>query len=515
MSEVVKIFEIFDTRFEITKEFDEYNKVRSEQSRQVFGVAEWFRDVENQMLADYQRIAKPATDTFLELVNTKINSPLDVAAVGFNALKHCQNEVLPRIGKRLIFKYMKNELITVEEVANKIEFNAADYFASFISEVEQMEERQQSHLLSQEYKRLVSGDISSANIVGFGVAGTVGAAAGAITADIGLSILRGIGRMAGRGISSAIATKEAETSVKTGKDALWKAYNDVHLQVWNICLAALEEKRDAKQGAIDSKPFVNVSDEKFKEITAKAENYIKALKDDDITVERYAAHICSIFNEASHNPTLYYPLYETAYKDGNEATKKAVAELMGYLGFEGRLERWLSQKGYEPKKLESEDIHDPKTEPDSKTNDEAVSSEDSNIDIAATSHTSDEKKTTEPSNVADLPKREKTAPINVFSAGQTVFARFSSGKFYFPGVIGEIIGDSAKINYLDGDKETVPIKDIIALEEAFRTLRFDGDWDNQGSWYNGVISKTHPLTMKYNDGYVEQIQLKQLRGTRK
>jgi len=100
---------------------------------------------------------------------------------------------------------------------------------------------------------------------------------------------------------------------------------------------------------------------------------------------------------------------------------------------------------------------------------------------------------------------------NGYEVGQTVFARFDSSEFYFPGIISVINESQLDIAYLDGDKGTVLIADVLELNQALNTLKLQGNFHYEG-WYPGKISKTEPLTMQYDDGDVEQVELKQLRG---
>jgi len=106
-----------------------------------------------------------------------------------------------------------------------------------------------------------------------------------------------------------------------------------------------------------------------------------------------------------------------------------------------------------------------------------------------------------------------TLHSNVYEVGQTVFARWDNGEGYFPGVVSAVNGNQLDISFLDGDKGTVPIADVLELHEAFSTLKLRGNWRNGGQWYSGKISKTQPLTMQYDDGDVEEIKLEQLCGT--
>ncbi|MCL2616399.1 MAG: hypothetical protein FWD96_01990 [Defluviitaleaceae bacterium] len=101
---------------------------------------------------------------------------------------------------------------------------------------------------------------------------------------------------------------------------------------------------------------------------------------------------------------------------------------------------------------------------------------------------------------------------NDYQVGQKVFARWDNGEGYFPGIVSAVNGNQLDISFLDGDKGTVPIADVLELHKAFTTLKLHGNWQNGGEWYSGRITKTEPLTMQYDDGDVEEIKLEQLRG---
>ena len=95
---------------------------------------------------------------------------------------------------------------------------------------------------------------------------------------------------------------------------------------------------------------------------------------------------------------------------------------------------------------------------------------------------------------------------------QVVFARWDK-RYYYPGIIVETMPEHARVNFLDGDSSTVLNEHIISKDEAFKILDFQGNYNYWGLYYKGVISSYQPLIMSYNDGDVEQIELKQLRGS--
>ena len=345
MSEIIRVFEIFGNRFEVTKEFGIYNEVRSEQERKVCSINVRRANAVDQCNADFKRIVTPALKEFMTLINNRINTPLEVASLGFTELKHCQNEVLARIGKRLIFKYTKNELISVAEVARHIELDAAKYFSGFMNEMQQIDDRKQSYLVSQEYKSLMRSAPTIGGI-GLGVSGMAGVAAGTLAANAGLGILHGIGDMIGQGISNAIASKDTAKSVVNAKQMLYNAFIDIANQVGALCIITLDKEIDAELNAIGRKPFKELSEEHVHKMKAKWENYDKAYKQGDITPEKYVTHIFTMIEDTPHNTTLYHSLYKVAIDVNDDYAKKAIIEFANYLGLEGQMESWMIQEGY-------------------------------------------------------------------------------------------------------------------------------------------------------------------------
>lgn len=103
--------------------------------------------------------------------------------------------------------------------------------------------------------------------------------------------------------------------------------------------------------------------------------------------------------------------------------------------------------------------------------------------------------------------------MSVIQTGQTCFALWRD-KYYYPAVIEDVLLHRVKVAFLDGHKGEVREEDIVDLQEAFKTMRFQGRWKNGLVFYKGTITSHNPMVMKYDDGYVEQIELKQLRGRR-
>lgn len=99
-----------------------------------------------------------------------------------------------------------------------------------------------------------------------------------------------------------------------------------------------------------------------------------------------------------------------------------------------------------------------------------------------------------------------------------IFARWEPDGFYYPGRLSEKMDDfaqSATVLFLDGHGAVVERRHIIfSLDEALSTLAMQGNWRHGGVFFKGRVTGSSPMVMHYDDGDVEQVELKQLRGVR-
>jgi hypothetical protein len=102
---------------------------------------------------------------------------------------------------------------------------------------------------------------------------------------------------------------------------------------------------------------------------------------------------------------------------------------------------------------------------------------------------------------------------DIIPNGEKVFARWKDGYFY-PGIVSTISDDKYLISYLNGSKDYVPKNQIVGIEESLITMQLQGNWEYGGWFYKGVISNSDPLTMHYNDGDIEKIDWRQIRGAK-
>jgi hypothetical protein len=105
-------------------------------------------------------------------------------------------------------------------------------------------------------------------------------------------------------------------------------------------------------------------------------------------------------------------------------------------------------------------------------------------------------------------QQEQTAQMQI---GQKVFALWEDDGYYYPALIDEVFKDCYKVSYLDGEEDTVPKQCVVQLQEALKTMSLECNLNKSGVFYGCVLSNHQPLTVTYDDGEVEQIEISQLR----
>lgn len=103
-------------------------------------------------------------------------------------------------------------------------------------------------------------------------------------------------------------------------------------------------------------------------------------------------------------------------------------------------------------------------------------------------------------------------PDATVQVNQLCFARWPYDGYYYPAVVGDVRLNHISVAFLDGYKSLVSFEHVMGLQQGFETLKFQAKWKNGWGFYKGVLTNIQPLVINYNDGDVEQIDLKQLRG---
>jgi len=84
--------------------------------------------------------------------------------------------------------------------------------------------------------------------------------------------------------------------------------------------------------------------------------------------------------------------------------------------------------------------------------------------------------------------------------------------WFYPGVVCDIVGDQADVQFDDGGRDDVPVRELypLLMTEGWRVY---GNWRAGGQYYPGRISKIvgHALHIDYDDGDTEVTSISLLR----
>ncbi len=358
--ESVCCFDIFGHHITITPEFDQYNMTRSKQAREIGAIAKRYtgEDVLAQLQSDVNRLIENALDSFRQVVDTQINTAVDVAVIGFSELQRQQEEVLPRIGKRMIFKYTPNEYINVKEVAAHLILDTQSYFAGFVQEVEHLEKEKKDFRVQQAYNRLTQSQPAMIGI-GFGAKGAMEVAAGNVALSAGMGAIKGIGNLIANAIQASMDSSNEKQAVSHGRKALYEAYQEICNQLTQYTYQYMYDMMQEDISKVGAIPFRNIPEDQEKMTKAKWENYKSAYRQGDITSERYVDFLISMVEELPHRLTVYYDLYQVAFDLQDEEAQKSILDFTDYLGFDGQMKRWMARQGMTPPIRIKEDVVKP------------------------------------------------------------------------------------------------------------------------------------------------------------
>ena len=105
------------------------------------------------------------------------------------------------------------------------------------------------------------------------------------------------------------------------------------------------------------------------------------------------------------------------------------------------------------------------------------------------------------------------AHADIIRPNQLCFAPWHDG-YYYPAVISDANPHEVLVAYLDGDVGHVSHDHILSVDEALEGLRFECQYGWAG-FYAGIITSKEPIVFHYDDGTIEQTELRKLRGIRR
>ena len=107
----------------------------------------------------------------------------------------------------------------------------------------------------------------------------------------------------------------------------------------------------------------------------------------------------------------------------------------------------------------------------------------------------------------------KTVTIS-FAVGDSVFARYSDG-FYYYGNIIEISGDQAYIRFYDNDTVWAKLFELVNISYANESMVVEAIWDDGSFWACHILETTpYAAKVRYiDDGTVSQVNLSEIRAS--
>jgi len=108
-----------------------------------------------------------------------------------------------------------------------------------------------------------------------------------------------------------------------------------------------------------------------------------------------------------------------------------------------------------------------------------------------------------------------SAQASDYREGDWVLARYKGMQFWFPGVVEQSRGDSVMVAYDDGERETVPRRDVKPYDWGVGS-RVECQWKGGAEWYSGRITEAskdgEAISVTYDDGDRERTRTRKCRS---
>lgn len=335
----VRELEFLGNQFVVPEELAEFNTVRKEQEQAAFEIEERYLAIKDKMLEEFVQLVQPEADKYTQAVQNDIKTLQQAANEGMNDLAaRYQAEILPEIGRRLVFKHTKSDGVTSKDIADILFASPTKrflevydgFFENVYGDMQQVEDlrnglRERRELASQRSTPTYSG-------FGFGFRGTLNAAAGAAAANLGMGLLEGIS-------SGLSASSDAELVRQRAASGLARAKQDLLImgmenvkKLLEICKDYLGKDMQEELDALGRTPYRKFSQEEQAVIDLKNANYDEAYAEGDIDEKRYVAHIFRTLGEEPYNLNHYCHLVKAAFALGDREGEARILDFAGYLG---------------------------------------------------------------------------------------------------------------------------------------------------------------------------------------
>lgn len=351
MQDHTNSIEFLGNRFEITEELEAYIAVRKPQEQAAFEIETHYLTIKDEMLSELAEIVCPEEKKFVEAVENDIKSLqqlLDSNAI--TPLTEFEVTTLPQIGQRIIFKYTKNDSITARQI-HSILFTKPralylKVYNEFFDDVYSSVEQANSLHEGLKERRVLESQRSTPTYrgYGFGIRGTVNAVMGAATANMGMAVLQGFSNgLTASSDASLVKQRTTQGLMRAKQNLLIMAQEQVK-KLTEICLDYLFRDMQAEIDALNIKPYRTFSQKDQTTIELRNENYDEALKEGDISPERYVAYAFSALCDDPCSQGHYCNLVQAACTLGDRGAADKILAFTAKLGIEQSVKRTIESE---------------------------------------------------------------------------------------------------------------------------------------------------------------------------
>lgn len=336
---IVKQLAFLSNRFEVTDELAMYISNRKLQEEAAFKIEEHYLSVKDKMLTEFEQLVYPEAKKYVWVVKNEIKTLKQAMHEGIDdVLGKYETSILSEIGRCLVFKYTRNDLITADEISRTLFTKPTalylkiyeDFFSYVYEDINQINAMKKG---LQERQKLVNDRGTSTYIgYGYGFKGTVNAAMGAAAINFGSSMIEGISDGLSSVFDSSVVRKCTEQGLERAKQDLIIMGKEQVKKLMEVCQEYLFKDMQTELDALGITPYRTFSQEEQAVIDLKNENYDEAFTEGDIDAERYVAHIFRTLNEEPYNKNHYYHLIQVAWMRKDKTAAESILKFADYLG---------------------------------------------------------------------------------------------------------------------------------------------------------------------------------------
>lgn len=354
MTETISIKELsfLNNRFTIHDELAAYISVRKPQEQAAFEIKMRYLTAKDKMLEELMRLVRIKEEKYAADLQKKVQTLEQAAEEGMNLFSTFQCDILPDTGRKIIFKYTKNETINSHDIYRILSAESPDlhnwyhlFFENVYHDIEQVNSLQQG---LEEVKEL-SGQRSMPvySGYGYGIRGTVTAAAEAAVANMGMSILQGFSDGLAASSDASMVKQSAAQSLARAKRELLIMGQEQAKKMVGICLDYLFKDMKDEIDTLGITPYRTFDSEEQAAIDLRNENYDEAFAEEDITPICYADHVFRALNENPYNQNQYCHLAQAAYVLEDPAAAEHILDFAEELGIGQSVKQMMEAESME------------------------------------------------------------------------------------------------------------------------------------------------------------------------